>query len=367
MKSTLFDWDDSDDIVVFTLPSDSLGKDRWLILTDEERSAREKIRKKSDTNLGDEELFTVGSPLKTGQNTTLQADILSEESEGYTIENSRISGTVNPDIWKRIITPDYINRWNVTKPKEVTFFPYEAVIGEYELIDEGTFKSEYTTTYELLKDHEEKLLSRKDSRRTWKELGRPWYSLARVGSPDYFEETKIVSDIVVNEPHFCIDTNGYLFSTGFIHGITPHETDPFYLTGLLNTQAIFSYLKPICPPKNNGYMKIEVEQLKAAPIFLPEIREELCAKFSRVLDEHGGDYEKLAQLIRSQGIEMLVSSSEGDKIMAANMLREISKRIIRDYESLSDHDIEQLEGLNNHLSGIIFELDKEELDALSQI
>jgi hypothetical protein len=365
--SSSFDWNERDDIAEFTLPVDTLGGDRWLILTETERAARKKISHRSDTTLSNEEHFTVGSPLKSGQNTTLQADIVSEVSEGYTIENSRISGTVNSGIWKRIITPDYVDRWNVSTPKEVTFFPYKSVDGEYELIDEDTFESEYPTSYEMLEEHKEKLLRRKDSRRTWKQLGRPWYSLARIGGPAYFEETKVVTNIVVNEPHFCIDTNGYLFSTGFIHGITPHETDPYYLTGLLNTQSIFSYLKPICPPKNNGYMKMEVEQLKAAPVYLPEIRDELCAELSKVLDEHESDYEKLVQLIGSQGVNELVNSPEETKIIAANMLRETSKKIIKEYESLSDDDIEQLESVNDQLSGIIFELDKEEQDALSRI
>ena len=365
--SSSFNWEVRDDIVEFTLPVDTLGSDRWLILTENERAAREKILEKSDTTLADEELFTVGSPLKSGQNATLQADIVAEGSEGYTIENNRISGTVNSGIWKRIITPDYVNRWSVSTPKEVTFFPYKSVGGEYELIDEDTFESEYPTSYELLEDHKEKLLGRKDSRRTWKQLGRPWYSLARIGSPDYFEETKVVTDIVVNEPHFCIDTNGYLFSTGFIHGITPQETDPYYLTGLLNTQSIFSYLKPICPPKNSGYMKMEVEQLKAAPIYLPDIQEELCAELSNILDEYKGEYEELAQVIMTQGVKELVSISEEANTIAANMLREASRNIIDEYESLSDDEIKQLEGLNNQLAGIIFELNEEEQNALSRI
>jgi hypothetical protein len=172
---------------------------------------------------------------------------------------------------------------------------------------------------------------------------------------------------VVNEPHFCIDTDKYVFSHGYLHGITSHGTDLYYLTGLLNTPALFSYLKPICPPKNNGYMKIEVDQLKAAPVYLPEIQEELCAEFSRVLNDYEDDYEKLAQVVRSQGVEELVESSEGAKMMAANMLREVSKKIIEEYESLSKEEVEQLEGVNHQLSGIIFELDKEEQDALSRI
>lgn len=49
------------------------------------------------------------------------------------------------------------------------------------------------------------------------------------------------------------------------------------------------------------------------------------------------------------------------------MLREISRYIIENYNSLTDDEIDQLETVNNLLSGIIFELEEEELDALSRI
>lgn len=365
--STSFSWSECDNAIRFKLDANELGEDRWLILTDKERSAREQIEASSDTTLDNEDLFTVGSPLKTGQNTTLQADVVSENSEGLTIENSRISGSVNPGIWKRIITPDYVNRWNVSTPEEVTFFPYEVDDNEYELIDEKTFESQYTTTYNILERYKEKLLSRKDSRRTWEQLGRPWYSLARIGSPAYFEKTKIVTSIVINEPHFCIDTEGYLFSTGFIHGITPHKTDPYYLVGLLNSQAIFNYLKPICPPKNSGYMKMEVEQLKAAPIYLPDIRKSLCTKFEEVLETQKGNYNELTQAMNEDGVRALVDTTEEENAIAASMLRETSRMLVEENESLTEEDIKILERVNNQLAGKLFNLDDGQLNALSNI
>lgn len=365
--SSSFNWDGREDIVEFTLPVDTLGSDRWLILTENERAARRKISDHSDTTLGDEELFKVGSPLMSGQNATLQAELVNRESDRYHVKNNRIEATVKSDIWRPLITSDEVNRWKVGFPNEVMFFPYVSDGNKYKLIDEDTFKSEYSNSYEELVEYKEKLLNRKDSRQTYRQRGRAWYCLGRFGTPHNFDHPKIVTDIVVNEPHFCIDTEKYVFSHGYLHGITPHKTDLYYLTGLLNTRPLFSYLKPICPPKNNGYMMITVDQLEAAPVYLPDIQEELCAELSRVLDEHEGDYEELIQLIRSQGVKELVSSSEGDKTIAANMLREVSKKIIKEYESLSDNDIEQLENVNDRLSGIIFELDEKEQDALSRI
>jgi hypothetical protein len=255
----------------------------------------------------------------------------------------------------------------VSTPEEVTFFPYEVDDNEYELIDEKTFESQYTTTYNILERYKEKLLSRKDSRRTWEQLGRPWYSLARIGSPAYFEKTKIVTSIVINEPHFCIDTEGYLFSTGFIHGITPHKTDPYYLVGLLNSQAIFNYLKPICPPKNSGYMKMEVEQLKAAPIYLPDIRKSLCTKFEEVLETQKGNYNELTQAMNEDGVRALVDTTEEENAIAASMLRETSRMLVEENESLTEEDIKILERVNNQLAGKLFNLDDGQLNALSNI
>ncbi|WP_197427804.1 TaqI-like C-terminal specificity domain-containing protein [Halogeometricum sp. CBA1124] len=270
-------------------------------------------------------------------------------------------------IWRRIITSDDIRRWNVSTPKEAAFFPYDTSNGDYELISEEKFESEYGDTYELLVEHQGDLLDRKDSRRTWRQLGRPWYSLFRTGTPDYFEKDKIVTDVVVSDPHFCIDTNGYLFENGFILGITPLETDPYYLTGLLNTDAIFAYLKPISPPKNSGYIELFVDQLEQVPVHLPEIRADLCADIENVLAKHEEKFKQLRQSIQTDGVNEVVDSSEKSELITANLIREISKKIVEEYDSLSSEEIEQLEQLNNVLVGELYDLTEGELRSLSQI
>jgi len=219
----------------------------------------------------------------------------------------------------------------------------------------------------MLDAHKDDLLSRKDSRRTWKQLGRPWYALVRYGSRKYFERTKIVTDMVVNNPGFCLDEGGCLFETGATHGITPHNIDPYYLTGLLNSQVIFSYLKPICSPMDGGYTKIEGDHLKRAPIYQPEITDECSQKAAEVLEQWQGDFGELDARIKNEGVCSVISTEVDEKKMVANMLRETSKKIIDEFESLSNSDIEQLERVNDQLAGIIFELDEEEQEALSKI
>ena len=351
----------------FNLPADTLNEEEWLFLSEKERSARSKIDEKSSQRLDDGDLCTVGSPLKTGQNTTLQADIVEEKAGMYDIKNAKIEATVEDEIWRRTITSDQIERWDLSVPDEITFFPYAATNGEYDLIDENSLESKYPETYKALHDHKDGLLSRKDSRKTWRQLGRPWYSLARVGTPEYFEDTHIVTDIVVKEPHFCIDSNAFLFSTGYVHGITPHEIDIYYLTGLLNTRVMYSYLKPICPPKNSGYMKMEVDQLSKAPVYVPNIVEDLCREIGDVLEEHEGRFDELKATIETEGIESAVGSTESVETVAANMIRETSRKMVEEYGSLSEGEVNSLEQLNEYLAGIVFDLTEDELRALSRI
>jgi hypothetical protein len=365
--SSSFDWDGRDDIVEFNLPVDTLGGDRWLILTETERAARRKILDRCDTTLGEDELFTVGSPLMSGQNATLQAELVEKKSDRYHVKSDRIEATVKSDIWRPLITSDEVNRWKVGSPDEVMFFPYVSDGDEYELIDEDTFESKYSNSYEELVEYKEKLLNRRDSRQTYRQRGRAWYCLGRVGTPHNFDHPKIVTDIVVNEPHFCVDTEKYVFSHGYLHGITPHETDLYYLTGLLNSRAVFKYLKPICPPKNSGYMKIEVDQLERAPVYLPDIREELCSKARDLLAEYEGRLEELQETVGLQGVDEIVDVDAATTMVAANMIREISRKLIEEYDSLSDDEIAALEDMNDHLSEIIFGLGEDERQALAQI
>lgn len=252
LLSNGFDNPNHDSIVEFDLPSEILDEGEWTILAEDERAARSKIESKCNQRLGDDKKrCTIGSPLKTGQDTTLRATLLSNDGDEYNIENNRINGVVESEIWKKMIIPDDVQRWVNPDPHDVIFFPYRDDSGDYKLIDGTDFKNKYPKTYEKLLEYKEELESRKDSRRTWKQLGRPWYSLAREGGPEYFERDKIVTDSIVDEPRFCIDTEGYLFASGgaATKGITPHDIDIYYLVGYLNSSAIYSYITPIAPQR----------------------------------------------------------------------------------------------------------------------
>ena len=365
--SNSFDWPHREDIVEFTLPADNLGADRWLILSEKERNAREKIYSKCGITLGNEDYFTVGSPLKTGQNTVFEAEVIAESGEKFEIKNTQLNGWVEAELWKRIIGPEHIERWSAIDPEVVIFFPYRHKQNDYELIDEGKFRTQYPKTYNLLLDYKQDLLNRKDSRRTWEELGRPWYSLAREGSPAYFEEDKILTDMTVKQQQFCLDRSSYLFMTGFIYGITSHKIDPHYLTGLLNTDALFAYLKPLCSPKNSGYIQIVIDHLLKLPIYEPDIDQELCTQISEVIEKYSEDLGELSRIVRQNTINEVVDVDYDIKKISTNMILVVSKFLINNKDQLKNEDIKSLEEINNHLSGIIFELSDEEIEALARI
>lgn len=362
-----FDPEGRDDIIRSTYSPEELGSDRWLMLTRKEQTAREKLETNCDLRLGDENEFTIGSPLITGRKRILQRDLINESEDSYLLEGDEGSCKVEKEIWKRTIIPEHTNRWTLSLPDKVTFFPYETVDGEYELINEDEFESNYPETYKMLKRDKDDLLSRKDSRRTWKELGRPWYSLVRRGSTKYFERDKIITDMIVNKPRFCLDTEGRLFRRGPTIGITPHNIDPYYLIGLMNSQVIFSYFKPICSPMDRGYYKIESEHLNEVPICWPEITDESSQKATDVLESRREEFGALETRIRNEGISTVFGGDMNEKELASNIIREIAKKLITESNTLSDKEINDLERLNDYLVGRLFGLEEDEVDSLANI
>ncbi|WP_343233821.1 DNA methyltransferase [Natronococcus sp. A-GB7] len=360
---------DHDDLATFDLPTELLGEDEWTILAEDERAARAKIEARCDQRLGsDESRCTIGSPLKTGQDTTLRAEIIDNDDEEYTVENRRINGQVEKGIWKRMIIPDDVERWVNPNPQDAIFFPYEEENGSYSLIDESTFEEQYPKTYQKLSDHREKLESRKDSRRTWKELGRPWYSLAREGGPEYFERDKIVTDSIVDEPRFCIDTEGHLFASGgaATKGITPHGIDIYYLVGYLNSSAIYSYILPVAPPKSGGFISIDVEVIEDIPFYDADIDTQLCSEIGEAIDGFE-TYSDLYEVLESDGVGAIVPGSEPENKAAANLLREVSRVLVEDNDDLSKEEQETLEKINDFLAYEIFGLSPSEQEALDRI
>lgn len=366
MKQMGLKQSEDDQIFRFTVPRDSLDNREWLLLSDAERGVLESVDAQSDTRLGADDSshhqFTIGSPLKTGRDPILRATIQQENSDTFVIENDYISGTVKKGIWKKMIIPEDITRFGQPDPNDVIFFPYQSNNGDYELISESEFSSDYTETYELLSESEvkSKLLDRRDSGRSLRQRGDTWYKLMRRGEPDNFELDKIVAESVINEPRFAIDRNGYLFASGGAgtQGITPLDSDLFYTVAYLNSAPVFKFMKQYSQPKQNGYLSLNIGVLERVPFVEATFDTSTLNDVRSVLDSASdADFAGLRAAIETADSPSDLDGIEDGTGYAA-IMREVARYIIT--EDCSESAVENLEAINDEAALSLFDLSSEE-------
>lgn len=253
------------DIKEFLLESKSLSSEEWVIEDKTKKRILDRVKSNS-LSLGD--IALIGSPLTTGKDNILYGKIKKEYNNEIvlTFTNGE-KKNLEKQIWKKILRPKMIKKWVPKATSIRVFFPYVNKENKsFELIDADYFLTNFPKTYEYLIKYKNELLARKDSRKTWLELNRPWYSLHRVGVPDNYLKPKILVPSVIFEPKFCHDKNGLLFPHGGIFGITPHDYNAFFLLGLLNSSLTYFFLSSIAPPKRGGYISLDVGIISKIPI-----------------------------------------------------------------------------------------------------
>ncbi|MEA3450619.1 MAG: DNA methyltransferase, partial [Bacteroidota bacterium] len=153
-------------------------------------------------------------------------------------------------------------RYHLHSPIKKSIYPYKNVDDKTELIPENELEQKYPNIYSFLSKNRLKLLSRKDSRKTFEEMGRPWYSYTRKGLINVFEKNKILVGYIVNSNTYCLDTNKYMFSVGRVFGIVPlNESITKGLLALLNSKVSHYLMQLKCPIKKGGYFKISSKYL----------------------------------------------------------------------------------------------------------
>ena len=162
-------------------------------------------------------------------------------------------------------------RYSLNPPVKKSIYPYINKEGKTELIEEDVLEKNYPNIHSYLQVNKERLLHRKDSRKTFKEMGRPWYSYTRKGLIDVFEKDKILVGYIVNDNTYCLDENNYMFSVGRVFGIVPYNKElKFGLLGLLNSKISSYLMKLKCPIKQGGYFKISSKYLSDFDILSEE-------------------------------------------------------------------------------------------------
>ena len=234
-----------------------LRKGEWSLKGDYEAKILEKIKSKKVKKLST--ISLIGSPLKTGRDAVLYYVLKNEDAEYFYVEREGETTRLEKPIWKRILRPRLLDKWTCGEPNTIVFFPYKEDNGKFELIDETEFREKFPLTFELMLKFKDILLERKDSRKTWREHGRPWYSLHRIGVPKNYSETKILTQSIIRQPSFCIETKGYFYPTGGVLGIVPNkDVDAYFLLAYLNSNLAYFLLKSKAPAKRGGYISLDV-------------------------------------------------------------------------------------------------------------
>ncbi len=188
-------------------------------------------------------------------------------------------------------------RYCLNKPIKKSIYPYKNVEGKTELIDENEFSTRFPNIYKYLLQFKPLLLQRKDSRKSFEEMGRPWYSYTRKGLIDIFEKNKILVGYIVNDNTYCLDNKKYMFSVGRVFAIVPNDQELVLgLLGILNSKISAYLMRLKCPIKQGGYFKISSKYLSELCIPNAECVKVLNEQVSSIL-LRSDEYQKLIETL----------------------------------------------------------------------
>lgn len=159
-------------------------------------------------------------------------------------------------------------KYKLQKPIKKCIYPY--ILGENnetEIIEEQSFKASFPNCYNYLLNLKSELENRMDSRKTFKEMGRIWYSYTRKGLINIFDEKKILVGYIVSKNTYCLDEIGYMFSVGRVFAIQPNNKQlSEIILGILNSKVSQFLMTSLCPIKQGGFYKISSQYLNSFPI-----------------------------------------------------------------------------------------------------
>lgn len=231
----------------------SLTEEVWVLTGEEQEKILEKI-KKNKRNLSD-----IANPC-TGL--TTGADKVLIFSRKQVMENNLEKEIILP-----IVRGRNISRWSINGPFDYVFYPYVLKDNKTILIEESELKSKYPNMYDYLIKNKNRLLDRKDSRKTVSE-NKMWYGLIRKGKLNLFNSNKILTPAVSKSNSFALDIDGrsYLCGGAGVFGLVQNEFDNYFLLGVLNSKVVEYFLHAISTKKQGGYYSYLNSFLSKIPI-----------------------------------------------------------------------------------------------------
>jgi len=197
------------------------------------------------------------------------------------------------ELIKPIILGKEPKKYFLQEPMKKTIYPYKLVEGKTEIIPEDELKKKYPNIYFYLHKNKHELENRKDTRKTFVESGKVWYSYTRKGLLDLFNSEKIVLGYIVDTNTYCLDKKKQMYMVGRAFGIFPKkDLEIYYLLSILNSQVSEFLMRKTCPIKQHGFYKISSGYLHQFPIpIIPKEKQEpliKCAKEMLRLNEEYG-------------------------------------------------------------------------------
>ncbi len=231
----------------------NFGKENWVLKNDKHNKLLNKLQ--SQQNLG--AIAVINSGCFTGFDKAFFVD--DKTITDYDLEE---------DVIKPVIMGKEPKKYKLQKPIKKCIYPYKlGDNNETEIIEEQTFKTSFPNCYKYLQNFKSELENRMDSRKSFKEMGRVWYSYTRKGLINIFEEKKILVGYIVSKNTYCLDEFGYMFSVGRVFAIQPNEKNlSEIILGILNSKVSQFLMTSLCPIKQGGFYKISSQYLNSFPI-----------------------------------------------------------------------------------------------------
>ncbi len=164
-----------------------------------------------------------------------------------------------------------IQKYQIEPSSKLIFFPYvKNSSGEYELIDEIKFKSEWPKTYELFLNHKKLLSSRENDKMN----GKNWYGLTYPRSINLYEKVKIMSPFNAFHSSYYLDKEAkWYFAVGVSGGYginikSEINAKAEYILALLNSKLIELWVHKNSTALRGGYYSYEYRFTKRMPIVI---------------------------------------------------------------------------------------------------
>lgn len=283
----------------------NFGKENWVLKNDKHNNLLNKLQ--SLQNLGS--IAVINSGCFTGFDKAFFVD-----------DKTITENNLEEDVIKPVIMGKEPKKYKLQKPIKKCIYPYKlGDNNETEIIEEQAFKESFPNCYNYLLNFKSELENRMDSRKTFKEMGRVWYSYTRKGLINIFDEKKILVGYIVSKNTYCLDEIGYMFSVGRVFAIQPDDKQlSEIILGILNSKVSEFLMTSLCPIKQGGFYKISSQYLNSFPI--PNLESEIITR-----------------------IKDLVSIIQSDKATnTADLEKQIDKLVYKLYD-LTEEEIEIIE------------------------